>query len=71
MRAFYEHFDHKRLADRAQASGFPTSIMKLALAAYRGPRYVTQDGKIGAALKAASAQKATEPNGGLLFLGGG
>ena len=47
MRSFYENFSHERLQLRANGAGFPARITRLAIAAYRAPRLITQDGRVG------------------------
>ena len=46
MRSFYEHFDHDALCQRANDSGLPMRVMRLALSAYRAPRLIAQEGKV-------------------------
>ena len=45
LRAFYEHFDHDLLGERAADTNFPRKVARLALAAY--PRLITQEGRLG------------------------
>ena len=52
LRAFYEHFDYKELEERANRLGFPRQLVRLALAAYKAPRLIAQQGKLSAALSA-------------------
>ena len=45
LASFYEHFNHKKLQERADRLGFPPRITRLALAGYRCARYISQKGK--------------------------
>ncbi len=40
LRKFYEAVDHELLVERAARHGFPLQIVKLAIAAYKGPRMI-------------------------------
>ena len=52
MRSFFEMFNHSTLKDRAREAGFPETITRLALAAYRAPRLIVQDGCVSPPLRA-------------------
>ena len=45
LASFYEHFNHDKLVERADRLGFPPKITRLALAGYRGARFISQRGK--------------------------
>ncbi len=40
LEKFYEHLDHDLLIERARKHGFPTPLVRLAVAAYGGPRMI-------------------------------
>ena len=50
LEAFYERFNYDLLVQRARESGFPLTLLRVALAAYRGARFVTQCGRAAPAL---------------------
>lgn len=50
MKRFYEHFDHGLLKKRAENTGFVEKLTALALARHRAPRYITNRGKLTAAI---------------------
>ena len=52
LSAFFEHLDHEVLWDRALDANFPEPITRLAVASYRAPRHITQDGRIAPPLAA-------------------
>ena len=52
LSAFYEHFDHSLLIQRADKLGFPKQLTRLAVKGYRAARLITMAGKLSASLRA-------------------
>ena len=52
LSSFFKHLDHQVLWNRALDANFPDPVTRLALASYRAPRHITQEGRIAAPLAA-------------------